>query len=249
MGLFTARNRQNPFAERKRREAEQKAAEETAAILADPDAMEAIAEAEAEPAKAAPYDTRTAESDDITDAPDVSTFATGGIVELPAEIDEDSSIPPLPDAEDTERAAPAVIEISDETRAKIDAVLNHAITPLDVDKSVDEQRAETREKLADALDVPVESITPLEDRGESKRGRGRPRPQETIDRDNAVHALLSAADADEGISKEALAISLDEKEQQVYSSLRQLSKEGRAETRYVKGHGYRWFAVSPAETA
>jgi DNA-binding PadR family transcriptional regulator len=64
-----------------------------------------------------------------------------------------------------------------------------------------------------------------------------------------VHRLLTNADPVEGVSKEALAISLDEKEQQVYSSLRQLSKEGRAETRYVKGHGYRWFAVSPAETA
>ena len=76
-----------------------------------------------------------------------------------------------------------------------------------------------------------------------KRGRGRPRPQETIDRDNAVYRLLQAADKVEGVSKEALAIALDEKEQQVYSSLRQLTKEKRAETRYVKPHGYRWFAL------
>jgi len=75
------------------------------------------------------------------------------------------------------------------------------------------------------------------------RKRGRPRPQETIDRDNAVHALLVSADSQLGIPKEAIAVDLGEKEQQVYSSLRQLTKEGRAESRYVKDIGYRWFAV------
>jgi hypothetical protein len=166
---------------------------------------------------AVPFDSRTAESDGITDAPDLSTFATGGVVEQPKPL----LLPELPVSTDTDTGwvePPPVIEpaISAETRAKVDAVLNHAIS---------------------AADVPSE---PAE--SEPKRGRGRPRPQETIDRDNAVHELLKAAD-ENGVSKEALAISLDEKEQQVYSSLRQLSKEERAETRYIKGHGYRWFAV------
>lgn len=223
MSFFTARNRQNPFAvprqrQREAAEAESTAEEETDAILADPVTMAAIAEVDAELiARAVPHDTRDASSDEIVDAPDISTYATGGIVELPAEIDEDSPTPALPDAEDVEREAPAVIEISAETQAKIDAVMNHVIPP---------------------VAGPVEA----EASDEPKRGRGRPRPQETIDRDNAVHELLKAAD-ETGVSKEALAISLDEKEQQVYSSLRQLSKEGRAETRYIKGHGYRWFAV------
>jgi hypothetical protein len=256
MGLFTARNRQNPFAERKRREAEQKAAEETAAILADPDAMEAIAEAEAESAKAAPYDTRTAESDDITDAPDVSTFATGGIVESsypgphgaeylrPKALDfppteeqmqrADAVLTPMQDAApEPEPIPPLPVElapvISAETRAKVDAVLNHAIPAVADSAPVESEPA------PEAVAAPAES--------EHKRGRGRPRPQETIDRDNAVHALLVGADPDTGISKESIAAELDEKEQQVYSSLRQLTKEGRAETRYVKPHGYRWFAV------
>jgi hypothetical protein len=217
MGLFTARNRQNPFAERKRREAEQKAAEaETAAILADADAMEAIAEAEAEPV-AVPYD-RNAESEEYVQAPDISTFATGGIVEPPKPV----LVEPSAD-EEHETADPVAIEIPAETQAKIDAVMSRAIPPV-----ADEHTAET---------------PAAEPESDAKRGRGRPRPQETIDRDNAVHELLKAADAVEGVSKEALALSLDEKEQQVYSSLRQLSKEGRAENRYVKGHGYRWFAA------
>jgi hypothetical protein len=220
MGLFTARNRQkNPFAERKRREAEQKAAEaETAAILADADAMEAIAEAEAEPV-AVPYD-RNAESEEYVQAPDISTFATGGVVEPPKPVLVE---PSADEVHETADPKPVAIDIPAETQAKIDAVMNRAIPPV-----ADEQTAET---------------PAAEPESDAKRGRGRPRPQETIDRDNAVHELLKAADAVEGVSKEALALSLDEKEQQVYSSLRQLSKEGRAENRYVKPHGYRWFAA------
>jgi hypothetical protein len=75
-----------------------------------------------------------------------------------------------------------------------------------------------------------------------KRGRGRPRPQETLDRDNAVYELLANA-GEFGMPKAAIAVDLGEKEQQVYSSLRQLTKEGRAQNRYVKDVGYRWFAV------
>ncbi len=199
MGLFTARSRQNPFAERKRREAEKRAAE-----------------AEAEPV-AVPYD-RNPESEEYVQAPDISTFATGGIVEPPKPVLVE------PSADDEHEAAdPVAIEIPAETQAKIDAVMNRAIPPV-----ADEQTA---------------GVSAADPESDAKRGRGRPRPQETIDRDNAVHELLKAADAVEGVSKEALALSLDEKEQQVYSSLRQLSKEGRAENRYVKGHGYRWFAA------
>lgn len=87
-----------------------------------------------------------------------------------------------------------------------------------------------------------EQSAPVEEPEEPKRGRGRPRPQATIDRDNAVYNLLKIADKD-GATKEALAVALGEKEQQVYSSLRQLKREGRAEVLYIKGHGYRWFAI------
>jgi hypothetical protein len=219
MGLFTARNRQNPFAERKRREAEQRAAEvETAALEANADAREAIADAKAQLATVAVPVDLNPDSAEYTQAPDISTYASGGIVEPPKPV----LVEPSAD-EEHEAADPVAIEIPAKTQAKIDAVMNRAIPPI-----ADEQTAET---------------PAAEPESDAKRGRGRPRPQETIDRDNAVHELLKAADAVEGVSKEALALSLDEKEQQVYSSLRQLSKEGRAENRYVKGHGYRWFAA------
>jgi hypothetical protein len=204
--VFTARNRQNAFAKRRR---EAREAQQAETPPAEPTAV--------------PYDTRNDASDDITDAPDVSTYATGGVVEQP----KPTLVEP---SEDEEHETAVIVDlptISAETRAKVDAVLNHAITPVDDAAPVESE--------------PEPAAAPAEN--EPKRGRGRPRPQETIDRDNAVHALLTAADPDEGVSKEALALSLDEKEQQVYSSLRQLSKEGRAETRYVKPHGYRWFAL------
>lgn len=228
MGFFTARSRQNPFAERKRREREQREAEqETAAILADANALEAIAEAEAEPV-AVPFD-RNPESEEYEQAPDISTYATGGVAPTTAVEDE------IIGEHGPEHVVP-LTRINADTQAKIDAVMNHAIPPVVLVEAA--EKAEKRDFSTGALE---ESIT--EPESGAKRGRGRPRPQETIDRDNAVHELLKAADADEGVSKEALAIALDEKEQQVYSSLRQLTKEGRAESRYVKPHGYRWFAV------
>lgn len=239
--MFTARNRQNAFAKRRR---EVREAQQADAPPAEPTAV--------------PYDTRNAESADVVDAPDVSTFATGGVVFPPTEEQQaaaDELLQLGQEVDPTPVVEPIPVElapvISAETRAKVDAVLNHAITPVDDSAPVEPapqtfadlvETAERGEKH-DFNTAALEDDTATDEAPASKRGRGRPRPQETIDRDNAVHALLTAADADEGVSKEALALALDEKEQQVYSSLRQLSKEGRAETRYVKGHGYRWFAL------
>src|SRR5688500_18840737 len=77
--VFTARNRQNAFAKRRREAREARESEkETTAIMADPDAMAAIAEADAEPT-AGPYDTRNGASDGVTDAPDLSPHATDGV--------------------------------------------------------------------------------------------------------------------------------------------------------------------------
>lgn len=194
--VFTARNRQNPFANRRRKQSE-------------------------EP-KAAHFDSD--KSTEHTETPDIAKLATGGLVES---VQNRDSMPErtqtgfdlvAPEQREPEVPVVAVTPISADTQEKIDAIVNRAVPPVAADTD------------------------------EPKRGRGRPRPTETIVRDGKVFDLLKAADEDEGVSKEALAISLDEKEQQVYSSLRQLKKEGRAETRYVKGSGYRWFAVSPAET-
>jgi len=46
-----------------------------------------------------------------------------------------------------------------------------------------------------------------------------------------------------GISKPDLAEKVQEKEQQVYTSLRQLQKDGKVESKYLDGLGYRWVAL------
>lgn len=219
--MFTARNRQNPFAKRRREQAAAKAAE--AAAAPEPVAV--------------PFD-RNAESEEYEQAPDIATYPTGGVVEAskPVIVAMSDAIETLPDAVRPELVEIALPVISPETQAKIDAVVNHAIPPVDTEK----RPGYPGPRGAEHMRLLTEHA-PVVD--EPKRGRGRPRPQETIDRDNAVHALLVGADAETGISKESIAAELDEKEQQVYSSLRQLTKEGRAETRYVKPHGYRWFAL------
>lgn len=231
--MFTARNRQNAFAKRRR---EQKAAE---------------AEAETPPAPVSVPVDLNPDSEEYTQAPDISTYATGGIVGQ-AVIGPPSPYPYEPASEETKAAdelsqlgqdidaAPIMIDIPTETQAKIDAVMNRAIPPVDESPNA---WANPDPAEIDAQVTRCETVEPVPTETDTKRGRGRPRPQETIDRDNAVHALLVGADAETGISKESIAAELNEKEQQVYSSLRQLSKEGRAETRYVKPHGYRWFAA------
>lgn len=217
--MFTARNRQNIFAKRRRAQAEAEQAE----------------------ASAVPFDSN--KSPDHVETPDIATLATGGpideakplFVELPdeqsdrllAEQDAADELSRLGQEIEAEMSTPehtAIPVLTPELQAKIDAIANRAIPP-------------AAEPVAD--DQPAAEPEP-----EAKRGRGRPRPMETIVRDGKVYDLLKTADEVEGVSKEALAISLGEKEQQVYSSLRQLTKEGRAETRYVKGHGYRWFAIT-----
>src|SRR5688500_6558004 len=76
MGFFTARNRQpNPFAERRRREAEQKAAE----LAAAPESSSEPPAPKPEQLRAVPHD-RNSDSDEYTQAPDISTYATGGVV-------------------------------------------------------------------------------------------------------------------------------------------------------------------------
>lgn len=221
--MFTARNRQNPFAKRRQ------------------------AQAEAEAANSAP------ESSPEPPAPKPVQMATGGIIDPPKMM----LVEPTADAareaaDELSRLGQEMIllpEISAATQAKIDAVVNHTITPAEAWTAPDP--ADIDAQVTRTLDdIKMDPKTAeLVEQASEKRGRGRPRPQETIVRDNAVHTLLLGADLETGISKESIAAELDEKEQQVYSSLRQLKKEGRADTRYVKDHGWRWFPASPAETA
>lgn len=205
--MFTARSRQNPFAKRRRAQAAQEP------VVPAP-------ESSPEPPEPKPVQTEASLDGGMTpdhaETTDIGAIAGSGVDESPLQRQG----------------------INAETQARIDEIMNRAVPPVELLAEIDEDspiaplpNAENVERKAPAVDEP-------------KRGRGRPRPQATIDRDNAVHKLLKAADEVEGVSKEALALALDEKEQQVYSSLRQLSKEGRAETRYVKDHGYRWFAIT-----
>lgn len=208
--MFTARSRQNPFAKRRR----------------------AQAEAEQAQASAVPFDSN--KSPDHVETPDIATLATGGpideakplFVELPDEqadrllaeqdaadelsrLGQEIAFPPTEEQTAQGNTVLDVASIPVETQAKIDEIVNRAVPP--------------------AADEP-------------KRGRGRPRPAETIARDAAVLNLLKLSGED-GMSKESIASQVKEKEQQVYSSLRQLSKDGLAETRHIKGLGYRWFAL------
>jgi hypothetical protein len=254
--VFTARNRQNPFAKRRRA---QQAEAEAAEPAPEPATLATGGIVEPRPGTTGqavfpPSEEETTQANVVLDIPPISAETQAKIdeivnravppvaepaeawaapdpdeidaqvtrhetVELPAEVDEDAPNAPLPDVEDVEREAPAV-EPEPTPESETAAILADPDTMAAIADAEAEQSAD-----------------------EPKRGRGRPRPVETIVRDGKVYDLLKAADPEEGISKEALAIKLVEKEQQVYSSLRQLSKEGRAETRYVKGHGYRWFAL------
>lgn len=215
--MFTARSRQNPFAKRRRAQAEAEAAESTAV----------------------PFDSN--KSPDHVETPDIATLATGGpideakppFVELPDEqadrllaeqnaadelsrLGQEIEFPPTEEQTAQGNVVLEVPPLSAETQAKIDAIANRAVQPS------------------------VKPATQTKD--EPKRGRGRPRPAETIARDAAVLNLLKLSGED-GMSKESIASQVKEKEQQVYSSLRQLSKDGLAETRHIKGLGYRWFAL------
>lgn len=219
MAFPTARKRNNPFAERVR----QQRAQQQQRPAAKP--------------KPAPEPKPTPEEQRDTDQPlgdlrEVAKLAEGGIT-APRGGD---------DVTLAENGAPEfVIPLKAEQKAAEIA----AAASVGIERGMD-----TTEVLSaaeawaapdpDEIDAQVTKRAPG-DIGAPKRGRGRPRPQETIDRDNAVHNVLRSNPA--GVSKAELARALGEKEQQVYSSLRQLTKEGRAKNRYVKDVGYRWFAV------
>lgn len=75
-----------------------------------------------------------------------------------------------------------------------------------------------------------------------KPRRGR-KPSPEVQARNA-RVLEIVKDAEQvGISKPDIAGIMKEKEQQVYTSLRQLQGEGLVDVRHVEGTGYRWFAL------
>jgi hypothetical protein len=75
-----------------------------------------------------------------------------------------------------------------------------------------------------------------------KPRRGRKPSPEVQARNARVLEIVKNAEQ-VGISKPDIAAIMEEKEQQVYTSLRQLQAEGLVESKYLDGLGYRWLAV------
>lgn len=73
-----------------------------------------------------------------------------------------------------------------------------------------------------------------------KRGR---KPSPAVQERNARILEIVKNAEQVGISKPDIAELLGEKEQQVYTSLRQLQGEGLVESKYLDGLGYRWLAL------
>ncbi len=74
----------------------------------------------------------------------------------------------------------------------------------------------------------------------ARRGR-KPTPEVQARTAQVLIAVMEAGQT--GISKPDIAAKLGEKEQQVYTSLRQLQKEGRVDVTHIDAVGYRWFAA------
>lgn len=110
--------------------------------------------------------------------------------------------------------------------------------PVEVAESMPDLQAlrEAAEKAA-AL---IHADEPEPEPEASRRGR-KPDPAVT-ERTARVLEEVQKAGAS-GISKPQLAEVLGEKEQQVYTSLRALQKDGKVESKSLEGLGYRWLAL------
>lgn len=81
-----------------------------------------------------------------------------------------------------------------------------------------------------------------------KTGRGRPRPENTVQRDEAVLAKLREAGA-EGMTRDQLAEKLAVQSSHAYLSLFRLHRDGlvRRSAGGAVGTSHRWFAVAEGE--
>jgi biotin operon repressor len=114
--------------------------------------------------------------------------------------------------------------------------------PADVAESMPDLQAlrEAAEKAAALIHADEPEPEPEAEPEASRRGR-KPDPAVT-ERTAKVLAEVQKAGAS-GISKPKLAEVLEEKEQQVYTSLRALQKDGKVESKSLEGLGYRWVAL------
>lgn len=101
---------------------------------------------------------------------------------------------------------------------------------------------EAAQKAADELSALGQEIAtdPEPEPEKGKRGR---KPSPAVQERNARVLELVRNSEQVGISKPDIAAILEEKEQQVYTSLRQLQAEGKVESKYLDGLGYRWLAL------
>jgi hypothetical protein len=102
-------------------------------------------------------------------------------------------------------------------------------------KAVPFDRNPESEEYTQAPDI---ATVPEPEKG--KRGR---KPSPAVQERNARILEIVKNAEQVGISKPDIAAILEEKEQQVYTSLRQLQAEGKVESKYLDGLGYRWLAL------
>lgn len=90
--------------------------------------------------------------------------------------------------------------------------------------------------VLDAAEVP-EAVSATE----NKRGR---KPSSAVAAREARVLEIVQDSGDAGVSKPDIAQAMEEKEQQVYTSLRKLAQAGKVESKYVSEvNGYRWFTL------
>lgn len=125
--------------------------------------------------------------------------------------------------------------------------------PVEVADSMPDLQA-LREAAAKAAavihDEEIQAADELSALGQELQGESKPekprrgrKPSPEVQARNAGVLKLVTEAGPAGISKPAIAEGMGEKEQQVYTSLRQLQAEGKVESKYLDGLGYRWLAL------
>lgn len=95
-------------------------------------------------------------------------------------------------------------------------------------------------QAADELSALGREIQGSPEPEKSRRGR-QPSPEVQARHARVLEAVRNAEQV--GIAKPAIAELLEEKEDQVYTSLRKLQGDGLVESKYLDGLGYRWLSL------
>lgn len=149
----------------------------------------------------------------------------------PEPISEPETVPEPSEVADAMPDLQALREAADKAAALVHAEEAKAV-PFD--------RNPESEEYTQAPDISTVNPSGPSDLEKGKRGR-KPSPAVQARKTKILDAVRKAEQV--GISKPALAELLGEKEQQVYTSLRQLQADGKVDVRHMEGLGYRWFAL------